>query len=170
VEWPAVGWVDIAMIVAVAISALVGAVRGLTLELLSLAGWVVAWFAGLWLGPLLAPHLPIGGLGSPLNDVASFACAFIAMMIVWGLMARAVSAVVKRTVLSPVDRLLGAGFGLARGVLGLLVVVAVLAHTPAASTSAWRESMGVATLNAVLHEMLPYVLPRRDGAPAGRSV
>ena len=76
------------MIAVVALSALVGAVRGLTFELLSLAGWVVAWFAGLWLGPLLAPHLPVGAVGSPLNVVASFACAFIVVLIVWGLMAR----------------------------------------------------------------------------------
>jgi membrane protein required for colicin V production len=170
VEWPEVGWVDIAMIVVVAVSALVGAVRGLTLELLSLAGWVVAWFAGLWLGPLLAPHLPIGVVGSPLNVVASFACAFIAMLIVWGLLARAVSAIVKRTLLSPLDRLLGAAFGLARGVVGLLAIVAVLAHTPAASTSAWRGSIGVAGLNAVLRELVPYILPNRDETPTDRSV
>ena len=133
--WPAFGWVDIAMIVAMALSALVGAVRGLTLELLSLAGWVVAWFAGLWLGPLLSPHLPFGAVGSPLNVVASFACAFLGVLVVWGLMARAVSAAVKRTPVSSVDRLLGAGFGLLRGAAGLLAVVAVLAHTPAASTT-----------------------------------
>jgi membrane protein required for colicin V production len=170
VEWPAVGWVDIAIIAAIAVSALVGAVRGLTFELLSLAGWVAAWFAGLWLGPLLAPHLPIGAVGSPLNVVASFACAFIAVLIVWGLMARAVSAVVKRTVLSPVDRLLGAVFGLVRGAVGLLAVVAVLAYTPAASTSTWRDSLGVAGLNAVLRELMPYVVPRPGETPAGRSV
>ena len=83
-EWPVLGWVDLGMIAVVALSALVGAVRGLTFELLSLAGWVAAWFAGLWLGPWLAPHLPLGTAGSPLNTVASFACAFIVVLILWG--------------------------------------------------------------------------------------
>ena len=46
-EWPALGWVDLAMLGVVAFSALVGAVRGLTFEVLSLLGWVAAWFAGL---------------------------------------------------------------------------------------------------------------------------
>ena len=169
-DWPAVGWVDIAMLAIVSVSALVGVVRGLTLELLSLAGWVVAWFAGLWVGPLLAPHLPVGAVGSPLNGVASFACAFIVALIVWGLMARVVSSLVKRTPLSPVDRLLGAVFGLLRGAAGLLAVVAVLAHTPAAATSAWRESIGVAAASTVLRELVPYVMPRRGESPAGRSV
>ena len=158
------------MLAIVSVSALVGVVRGLTLELLSLAGWVVAWFAGLWVGPLLAPHLPVGAVGSPLNVVASFACAFIVALIVWGLMARVVSSLVKRTLLSPVDRLLGALFGLLRGMAGLLAVVAVLAHTPAASTSAWRDSIGVAASNAVLSELVPYVMPRRGESPMGRTV
>lgn len=169
-DWPALGWVDLAMIAVVALSALVGAVRGLTFELLSLAGWVAAWCAGLWLGPMLAPYLPIGPAGTPLNVVASFACAFIVVLIVWGLMARAVSAVVKRTLLSPADRLLGAVFGLVRGLVGLLAIVVILAYTPAVTTAAWRDSVGVVWLNAMLRELMPYVAPGREEAPAGRSV
>ena len=158
------------MIVVVALSALVGAVRGLTYELLSLAGWVAAWLAGLWLGPSLQPYLPVGPAGSPLNVVASFACAFLVVLIVWGLMARLISAAVKRTLLSPVDRLLGALFGVVRGVFALLAIVAVLALSPVVTTSAWRESTGVAWSSAVLREWMPYLSPRRNEAPAGRSV
>lgn len=158
------------MIAVVALSALIGAVRGLTFEVLSLAGWLAAWFAGLWLGPWLAPYLPIGVVGSALNDVASFACAFIGVLLVWGLMARAVSALVRRTLLSPVDRLLGAAFGCVRGVLVLLAIVTVVAYTPAVTTLAWRDSVGVVWLNAVLRELMPYLAPRRDETPAGRSV
>lgn len=169
-EWPEIGWVDLAMMAVMALSALVGAVRGLTFELLSLAGWVAAWFAGLWLGPWLGTHLPVGAAGSPLNVVASFACAFIVVLILWGLLARALSALVKRTLLSPVDRLLGAVFGLVRGVAALLAMVAVLAYTPAVATPAWRDSTGVVWLNAVLRELMPYVAPRRDEVPVGRSV
>lgn len=164
------GWVDVVMLVIVAISAGVGAVRGLTFELLSLIGWGVAWCAGLWLGPVLERYLPIGLADSPLNIVASFACAFIVVLIVWGLMARSLSAMVKRTVLSPADRLSGAAFGVLRGVVGLLAIVVVLAHTPAVATEAWRESVGVVWLNAMLRELMPYVVPDRDEAPVGRSV
>ena len=158
------------MIAVVALSALVGAVRGLTFELLSLAGWVAAWCAGLWLGPVIAPYVPIGTAGSALNIVASFACAFIVVLIVWGLVTRAISAAVKRTVLSPVDRLLGALFGLARGVAALFAIVVVLAYTPAVASSAWQQSIGVGWLSGIARGLLPRAVPRRDEAPQRQSV
>ena len=47
------GWVDIAMIALLAVSVLVGLWRGFVLEVLSLTGWVVAWFAAQWLLSLI---------------------------------------------------------------------------------------------------------------------
>jgi membrane protein required for colicin V production len=168
-DWPTLGWVDLAMLAVIAFSALVGAVRGLTFELLSLLGWVAAWFAGLWLGPWLAPHLPIGAAGSPLNGIAAFACAFLVVLVLWGLGARGVSALVGKTLLRPLDRLLGAVFGLARGVLVLLVLAAIVSFTPATWSDAWRESYGAVWLNSVLHELMPSLAPERS-APGARSV
>ena len=166
----AIGWVDLAMLGVIALSAIVGAVRGLTFEVLSLLGWVAAWFAGLWLGPVLAPHLPIGTPGSPLNGIAAFACAFLIVLVLWGLGARAVSALVGKTLLRPLDRLLGAVFGVLRGVLVLLAVAIVVGYTPAASTDAWRGSHGAVWLNRVLRELVPLVAPESIEPPGARSV
>jgi membrane protein required for colicin V production len=169
-EWPTLGWVDIAMLAVVALSALAGAVRGLTFEILSLLGWVAAWFAGLWLGPVLAPHLPVGVPGSPLNGVAAFACAFVIVLILAGFAARAVSALVGKTLLRPLDRLLGAVFGVLRGVLVLLALAIVVSYTPLASSDAWRDSRGALWLTAALRELLPLVAPDALEPPAGRDV
>ena len=165
-----IGWIDIAMLAVIGLSALVGALRGLTFEILSLLGWVAAWFAGLWLGPMLAPHLPIGTPGSPLNAIAAFAAAFVVVLILCGLAARAVSALVGKTLLRPLDRLLGAAFGMLRGVFVLLVVAIVVSYTPAASSAAWRESHGAVWLNSILRELLPLVSPDRLEPPLGRNV
>src|SRR5438046_840257 len=119
------------MLGVVALSALVGAVRGLTFEVLSLLGWVAAWFAGLWLGPVLAPHIPVGTPGSPLNVIVAFASAFLVVLVLSGFAARGVSALVGKTVLRPLDRFLGALFGVARALLVLLVLAAVVSFTPA---------------------------------------
>ena len=83
-EWPVIGWVDAALLGAIVLSALIGLFRGLTFELLSLAGWFAAWFAALWFGPEIAAHLPIGEPGSTLNRVAAFASAFVLVLLLWG--------------------------------------------------------------------------------------
>ncbi len=157
------------MLGVIALSALVGAVRGLTFEVLSLLGWVVAWFAGLWLGPSIGAHLPIGAPGSPLNSIAAFACAFLLVLVLWGLGTRAVSALVGKSLLRPLDRLLGAVFGLARGVLVLLALATIVAYTPATTSPAWRESHGAAWLNSILHQLLPSLVPEKT-EPGARSV
>ena len=117
--------VDIAMIGVLVLSLLVGLWRGFTFELLSLAGWFVAWFAAVWLGPLAAPHLPVGDPGSALNRGAAFASAFVVVLVLWSLLARGVSALIGATPLRPLDRLLGAAFGLLRGLVVLLAAAAV---------------------------------------------
>jgi membrane protein required for colicin V production len=137
---------------------------------LSLAGWVIAWFAGLWLGPWLAPYIPIGGTGSPLNGVIAFACAFLVVLVLWGLLARAVSALVGRTVLRPIDRLLGAVFGLVRGLVVLLALATVLAYTPLGAAQAWRDSVCAVWLNAILGELVPLLSPQPVERPGTRSV
>ena len=169
-EAPVLGWIDIAMLGVVALSAIAGVVRGLTFEILSLLSWVAAWFAGLWFGPVIAPHLSIGAPGSALNGVAAFAIAFVIALVVCGLAARAVSALVGKTPLRPLDRLLGAVFGVLRGLLVLLAVAIVVAHTPAAASQARRESQGALWLNAMLRELMPLVAPDSTVPPAQRSV
>ena len=166
IEWPTLGWVDLAMLGVVALSALVGAVRGLTFEVLSLLGWVAAWFAGLWLGPVLAPHIPVGTPGSPLNVIVAFASAFLVVLILSGFAARGVSALVGKTVLRPLDRFLGALFGVARALLVLLVLAAVVSFTPAMTSDAWRESHGAAWLDSIVRELMP----RGSPVPGSRSV
>ena len=45
------GWVDWAFLGVLCLSAVVGLVRGLVFEVLSLLGWVAAYFAAQWFAP-----------------------------------------------------------------------------------------------------------------------
>jgi membrane protein required for colicin V production len=120
------GWVDAVLLGILLVSALVGVVRGLVFEMLSLAGWLVAYFAAQWFSPMLAPHLPVGQPASALNHGAAFACAFIGALIVWGLVSRLVRMLVRASPLSLPDRLLGhrnRGGAHAVGALGRVATV-----------------------------------------------
>ena len=154
------GWVDWALVAVLCLSAVVGLVRGLVFEVLSLLGWVAAYFAAQWFAPVVATHLPIGQPGSALNHAAAFGCAFLAALIVWGLLARLVRALIRATPLSIVDRLLGALFGAARGLIVLLAVATVVGLTPLAKSVAWQRSLGVPWLQAALQGLKPVLPPQ----------
>lgn len=136
------GWVDVAMLAVLCLSMLVGAWRGFVFEVLAIAGWVVAYFVAREAAPMLAPHLPIGTAGSLLNRGSAFALAFIAALLIWGLLSRLVRHLVSATPLAPVDRVLGAGFGLARAGILLVVASVLVSYTPAARSAAWQASWG----------------------------
>jgi len=152
------GWVDLMFIGILVLSIVVGLWRGLVFEVLSLLGWLAAYVAAQWLSPALAPHLPIGQAGSALNHAAAFAFTFIAALIVWALAARLLRALIRATPLSPVDRALGATFGVARALVVMLAITTVVMLTSLAKTHAWQESRGAVWLNEALHGIKP-VLP-----------
>jgi membrane protein required for colicin V production len=150
-----VGWVDIALLLFMALSVVVGLMRGVVFEVLSLAGWLVAYVAAQLLTPLVQPHTSIGAPGSALNHAVAFASVFFLSLLLWGLSARLVRVLIRATPLSSFDRLLGAGFGMVRGLLVLLVLALALSFTPLAKWPSFQRSQGVAWLNAVVKEIMP---------------
>lgn len=152
---PDLSWLDWAFVSVLALSMLVGLVRGFVFECLSLAGWVVAWFVAQWSSPWLAPQIPLGSAGSALNLGLAFALAFIGALIVWALLARLLRMLVHATPLSLLDRLLGALFGLLRGTVLLLAVATLVLLTPASQSKGWRSSEGARWLGQALATLQP---------------
>jgi membrane protein required for colicin V production len=161
----AIGWVDWSLIAVLTISVAIGLWRGLVLEVMSLAGWVVAWFAAQWAAPALAPHLPVGTPGGGLNLGTAFLLAFAAALVLWLLLARGVRLLIHATPLSVPDRLLGGVFGVLRGAILLLALATVVAFTPAAQSDPWRASQGARWLGHTLSALKP-LLPE----PAARRL
>lgn len=140
------------------LSAAVGLSRGLVFEVLSLAGWVAAYVVTQLFAPDLAVHLPIGVPGSALNHAAAVAVTFVLALIVWSLLSRVLRMLIHATPLQVIDRVLGAGFGLLRGAVLLLVVATVVSMTPAGRSPAWQHSQGATWLGVALQGLRP-VLP-----------
>jgi membrane protein required for colicin V production len=158
----ALAWVDWALLAVLALSVLIGLLRGLIFELMSIAGWLVAYVAALWLGPQLAPHLAVGSPGSGLNQSAALALCFVAALVAWGLLARLVRLLIAATPLTVPDRVLGALFGLARGLVLLVVLATVVSLTPAAQSRQWQSSIGAHWLAVVVNGVKP-LLPEAIG-------
>jgi membrane protein required for colicin V production len=159
-------WVDIALLSLLAVSVLLGVWRGLLFELLSILGWFVAYFAAPWVAPALLPLLPAHKLDPNLLAALALVLGFLLVLVLWGLAAKLLRALLHATPLSVLDRLGGAAFGVLRGVLLGLVTVVLVGMTPAVRSEAWQGSQlapwlqaGVQGLKpllpAALHEYIP---------------
>lgn len=155
---PVLGWVDVAMLGLLLWSLLAGLWRGLIFELLSLAGYVVAWLAAQRWTPDVALWLPWAGAPEAWRRVAAFVLVFALALLVCGLGARLLRLLVHASPLGALDRLGGGLFGLARGAMVLLLAAALVGMTPLARSPAWVESHGAAWL-LVLRERIQPALP-----------
>jgi membrane protein required for colicin V production len=152
-----IGWVDWAVLAVLLISVIVGLVRGLLYEVMSLLGWVVAYVAAQAFGARVAAQLPVGAPGSAVNLAAAFVLVFVGTLIAWGLLSWLVKKLVQASPLSPLDRLLGAVFGLLRGAFVALAVGTVISLTPLAKSALWQASYSAAGLQAVLAGVRPWL-------------
>lgn len=152
-------WILIAVLAA---SMVLGAVRGLVYEVLSLAGWVAAFVAAQWLAPRAAALLPMGQASEVLRYVAGFAVVFVGVVFGCALLSWLVRKAIEAVGLRPVDRILGAAFGLLRGAVIVLAATVVALMTPLQDTVAWQESQGAAVAAATLKHLKP-ILPERFG-------
>lgn len=153
-------WVDIVLVGILALSVIVGVVRGFVFEVLSLLGWFAAYFAAQWLAPEAAPHIPVGKPGSSINHAAAFAAVFVAALLVWAVASRLLRLLIHATPLSLPDRLLGGGFGLLRGLVLLLAAATVIGLTPLMKSPAWQASQGAQWLHVVLEGLRPVLPPQ----------
>ena len=159
---------DIFVILLLGGAALIGFVRGFTHEVLSL----VAWITGI--AALKLFHSPLqenlaGPVGTEAGaSVVAFALLFLPAYIAVKLFARAVGGKARRSVLGPVDRLLGGGFGMLKGLIGatLFFLLANLAtdmiYGGNAERPEWmRESRTYPLLNATGRAVVDWVEERR---------
>ena len=154
---------DYLVLATLASSIVIGLFRGLVKEVLSLAGWVVAFFVANAFGAKLAAMLPGVIPGEVLRLIIAFIVLFIGTRLLMGMVSMAIGALVTATGLSPVDRLFGAGFGLARGVVIVLAVVTVCAMTAIPQQPFWKNAQlrpAVEGTARAIRPLLPEALAR----------
>jgi len=141
------------------ISVLVGLLRGVTREIVSLAGWVTGLVLAYFFAQQLGATLPIE---PPVLRTAIAALLILAgVLIIAALLGALLRALLAAAKLSALDRVLGAAFGLARAALVLGVAVLLATGTPVPRAGWWKESLllpwleaGVAFATPLLPESL----------------
>jgi membrane protein required for colicin V production len=159
---------DIFVILLLGGGAIIGFVRGFVHEVLSLG----AWIAGVVMLKLFHDQLWTGLTGfvgtSAGAAVLAFALLFIPSFLLVKLLARAIGGRTRKSVLGPVDRVLGGGFGMLKGLIGatLFFLFANLAtdlvYGAQADRPEWMEkSRTYPLLNASGRAIVDWVEDRR---------
>jgi membrane protein required for colicin V production len=131
---------DYAVIGIVALSLVLGLWRGVVSEMMALAAWVLAFMAALEFGAE-SGQLVFPGIADPaVRALAGCALVFFGVLVAMSLVRLAVRSMVKALGLSLSDRLLGMIFGLARGVLLVMILVAVGGMTAAPQQVWWKQA------------------------------
>jgi membrane protein required for colicin V production len=159
-------YADIIVLVIIAISILVGAIRGFVKEAFSLAVWAAAFLIAFQYSGALAIQLE-GHIELPSARTSlAFAGLFLSVLLVGGLLTFLVGKLVEKTGLSGTDRLLGGVFGGVRGVALVLAIILIAGLTPVPQDPWWQQSRAIQSLMPLAEwsaQYLPdYILEHLD--------
>jgi membrane protein required for colicin V production len=151
-------WLDYFVIAVIVLSIAWGAWRGLVHEVLSLAGWIMAFLAANLLASPLAESFP-ANMRPEFRVVGSWLLVFVATLVVTALATALITRYIRVSVLRGLDRWLGALFGVLRGLV-IIVAFAVAAGLTALPTlPVWKDSASGYSLAQTVLQLKPWMPP-----------
>ncbi len=148
---------DYAVLAIIGLSVILSMMRGLVKEVLSILGWVAAFYVGRTYTGELLPMMPVGIPTDSLRILAAFLVLFLATLLLSTLLAIAISAVFKKIGLGWLDRLLGAMFGVFKGLLIVCVLVFLAGLTELPKDARWKNAMFSSPIEVLVINMLPWL-------------
>jgi membrane protein required for colicin V production len=131
---------DFLVLGVIGLSTVVGLLRGLVREAVSLTGWIVAFFLAKWTATPLAEYLPHSWSPPTLRWIVAFLVLYVLFLILLALGARMLAGLLKRIGLGPLDQGLGGFFGFLRGLLVVTVAAMLAGLTDLPKSPSWREA------------------------------
>ncbi|WP_415888477.1 CvpA family protein [Neptuniibacter sp. SY11_33] len=157
-------WADWTILSIIAISSLMSLKRGFVREALSLITWVTAFIVARLFSQSLSVLLEAYIQTPSVRLVAAFAILFIATLVVGVMINKLIGALVEATGLSATDRILGIGFGAARGGLIIVALVALIGMSPAVEDRWFKESQ------LISHFLLMEAWTKETASEVGRLI
>lgn len=131
---------DYAVLAIVLASMIISVIRGAIREIASLVSWVVAFIIANSLTQSFTPWVPAAVSDPSWRYLITFATLFILIVIVLELVGLLIAKLFHAVGLSFLDRSVGALFGLARGVLVVLLLVLLAGLTNLPRAQWWQEA------------------------------
>ena len=151
-------WLDYVVIAVIVFSMAWGAWRGLVHEVLSLAGWIMAFIAGNLFAAPLSEMFP-AAMRPELRVVVAFVLIFVGTLVLAALASALVTKFIKVSVLHSLNRWLGALFGLLRGLLIVIVLAMVAGLTSLPRKPDWTDAASGYSLAQTVTQLKPWLPP-----------
>lgn len=114
--------IDLAILSIMALSCLMGLIRGFTKEILSLFTWAGSALAAYMLYPHAAGYVREHITNPMIADAITGIALFLVFLIIFGIITVAISNAVKDSMMGGIDRSLGLAFGIFRGVIAVCLI------------------------------------------------
>ena len=150
---------DYFVIAVLVISLLLGLWRGMIGEIIALTAWVLAFIAARKWGEEAASMFLARITDPTVRLLVAWTLIFIAVLALMALLRLLLRSLLKALGMTITDRLLGLFFGLARGVLILLILVAAGGMTPLPQEQWWREAQCAPPLETAVLAGRPWLPP-----------
>lgn len=162
-------YTDYAVLGIIAISILVGVIRGFVKEAFSLAVWAAAFLVAFQYSGALALQLENHIELPSARTALAFSGLFLVVLLIGGLLTFLIGKLVEKTGLSGTDRLLGGVFGSIRGLFLVIALMLVAGLTPVPQDPWWQSSRSIQSLLPLAEwsaQFLPdYILEYMDLRP-----
>jgi membrane protein required for colicin V production len=132
--------IDILIVVVLTISVIIGVVRGFVKEAISITALLLAIWAALAFGPSVGEVSDSWISSKELQTWFGRIVVFILILALGGLLGWGISKLVRLSVLSGIDRLVGAFFGAARGILFAALFIIAGDYAGFSNDSWWSKS------------------------------
>ena len=152
-----INWVDYTLLAIIGLSFVISVFRGFLREAISLISWAAAFILSLKystaVGGLMQAHVHSKTLSYSIAFIVIFLCIIILGMVVNAI----VHALIDKSGISFIDRLLGAVFGIARGVLLICMVLMFVNLSTLKDNKAISASWSVKLLNPLVTWLGGYI-------------
>ena len=156
-------WLDYAFLGVLLLSIVWGVWRGLVREVISLAGWILAFVAANFFAGPLADALPASISHPDVRAIIAFIAIFVVTLTLATVVALLVSKFLKRVGLGGLDRTLGGFFGAARGVLIGLAFALIAGLTSLPQSPMWKQSWSGPMFGRAAIQLKPWLPPALAG-------
>jgi len=150
---------DYAVLTVILLSAVLGVWRGVVGEILALVAWIAAFFAARTFAGDIAPKLVQYVPDQGFRLAAAYALIFVGVLLLFWIGRMLVSLMLKAVGLGLLDRLLGACFGVLRGMVLVFAAVMVAGMTPLPSVAWWRDAILSPPLETAVLAVKPRLPP-----------